>query len=65
MVNQSSVLVKFDGGVVDSLDCLCKELGCKRNRLINFACRVMIENMSDIGVCRLTSVYASALSELL
>lgn len=64
MVNQSSVLVKLDAGMLESLDSLCSELGCKRNRLINFACKVLLDNMKCVPECRLSVVYFDAVSEL-
>lgn len=61
MVNQTAISVKIDNIELDRLDSLCKNLGCKRNKLINFAIHMINENMScNISHVNLVSVYDSA-----
>ena len=63
MVKQTPVLVKVDSQQLESLDRLCSDLNCKRNKMINFA--IYMVNMfmvDDLNLkFRLTSQYQECL----
>lgn len=47
MVKQKLISLKIDEDLLKSLDALCGEYGCKRNRMINIACKIAVENLSN------------------
>lgn len=62
MVNQKLISLKIDSNQLDELDRLCLSLGCKRNKLINFAIYMVNSFMTEDFKCRLTKEYQDCLS---
>lgn len=61
MTNQTAISVKLNNNILEDLNLLSKELDCKRNRLINFACRVLCDNMlNETTKAHLTFIYGQA-----
>lgn len=58
MVTQKPVLVKIDSQVLFLLDQLVLSIGINRNKFINFALKVAVENMAYYRESLLTSVYS-------
>lgn len=65
MVKQTMISVKLDSYQLRMLDELCLQLGCKRNKLINFFVSQGISNLSSHRECAIIAAYQKALNELL
>lgn len=65
MIKQTPICFKLDTLQLQLLDNLCNEIGCNRNKLLNFFVLQGISYLSDYKKCLLTSAYRSALNELL
>ncbi len=62
MVTQKAISLKIDEDLLYRLDELSSSIGCNRNKLINFAVSMLLENMSPLSFknCLLTSIYCDA-----
>lgn len=64
MVTQKMISLKLDTDQLVRLDSLCDELGCNRNKLINFAVKMLVSSLSEHKKCALLAVYSMALKEI-
>lgn len=65
MIKQTPICFKLDTSQLVLLDSLCKEIGCNRNKLLNFFVLQGISYLSEFKKCLLTTAYNLALQELL
>lgn len=59
------ISLKLDSDQLERLDSLCRELGCNRNKLINFSVKMLNDNLSSHRECSLVYAYQIGLSGLL
>lgn len=65
MIKQTPISLKLDSYQLRKLDELCLQLGCKRNKLINFFVSQGISNLSSHRECALVAAYKKALNDLI
>lgn len=61
MITQKAISVKLDSYQLELLDELCSNIGCNRNKLINFGVYMVNNYLRDHERCSLVSAYALAL----
>jgi len=64
MVKQTPISLKLDSYQLRKLDELCLQLGCKRNKLINFFVSQGISNLSVHRECSIILAMQKALNDL-
>lgn len=58
------ISLKLDTNQLEKLDALSSQLGCNRNKLINFSVKMLVDCLSQHQKCALTFAYSLALDEL-